>query len=61
MKEILLRPIWELSYFALTTPYSLEKSQRCLLKEVLKGSPWAKLCWRLYSQPPGQPWADLPD
>ena len=61
MKETLLRPTWELSYFAVTTPYSLERSQGCLLKEVLKGSPWAKLGWRLNSQPQGRPWADLPD
>ena len=54
-------PTRELSYFAVTTPYSLERSQKCLVKEVIKGSHWANLCWRLYSQPPGQPWADLPD
>ena len=54
-------PYGNYSIFAVTTPYYREKSQRYLLKEVFKGFPWAEPGWHLYSQPPGQPWADLPD
>ena len=51
------------NYLILTliTPYFLEMSWRCLLIEVHKGSPWVDPAWRLNSQPPVWPWADLPN